>query len=116
MEIKTNKHYKNYVYIIGDGASCGMNLWYEGFIKVGMTNNFKNRLKSLQTASAKNFSIILVIGFNSKTEAEIVEKGIHEKLKFHKAKNEWFYFNKHTSKNINKFKVSFFNNITGCFL
>lgn len=74
-----------HVYIISsirDGLHCAP-------IKIGVANNPKSRLQTLQTGSA--ICLALTFSFPIKwTDAEIIERMAHEKLEPRRIRGEWF--------------------------
>lgn len=57
----------------------------DGFIKVGRTTNFDNRLAKLQTGSPHELEVLLVVPGGSGLEADI-----HRDLKEYRHRGEWF--------------------------
>lgn len=56
-----------------------------GFIKIGLTTNWKSRLSSLQVANPDPLEVLLILGRPS-----IFEKTMHREFAKHHAKGEWF--------------------------
>jgi hypothetical protein len=69
----------------------------EGYIKIGYTNNLKQRLQSLKTGSS---SKIYLCGFiNSGTYK--MEQELHKKFRYLKKQGEWFICDESLSSYIN---------------
>ena len=70
------------------------------WVKIGISNNYKNRLKNLQTSSPKTLKLVAVI----KTDyATIYEKILHCHYNNLKMQGEWFNF-KDKEKLLNRYK------------
>jgi len=61
-------------------------------VKIGFSKDPEARLKNLQTGSPNKLKIRKVIEFETKREAEIVERCLHNigKKKYKKLEGEWF--------------------------
>lgn len=80
-ERKPAKEKKHYLYAISDGEN----------IKLGMSSNVNNRLKSLQTANPKTLSVIWKYYTGKEIKnARICEKRLHTACKRFKLNGEWF--------------------------
>ena len=69
-----------FVYFISSGEA----------IKIGVSNNVPERLKTLQTANGSQLKILHVIPFHTRKEALKKEVELHEKYKFCALNGEWF--------------------------
>jgi len=72
-----------YVYVIQQQGGD----WH---VKIGKAKDVENRLKSLQTSSPYDLKIMVKICATDETHALNMEKGLHERLKKHKVRGEWF--------------------------
>lgn len=57
------------------------------FYKIGVANDVKSRLASLQTGNPIQLSIVTCFGFNN---AEVVEKSLHQRFELSRQIGEWF--------------------------
>lgn len=76
---------KDYIYIIGND---------KGYIKVGVSNNPKRRVKQLQTGNAQKLTLIFTEEFECERHHLLnIEKAIHKQLKqmAEHCEGEWFY-------------------------
>lgn len=75
---------KQYLYGISDGE----------MIKLGMSNNIKKRIVTLQTSSPRELKIIweYYTGRNAKV-ARALEKKLHRRCRKHHVRGEWFSIN-----------------------
>lgn len=71
---------KWFVYFISDGE----------FIKIGATNNIKERLSDIQVGNARPLKVILKIPVISKNAAHQVEGKLHGIFNSYRKKGEWF--------------------------
>jgi hypothetical protein len=60
------------------------------YIKVGVSNNIKNRINQMQTGNPKKINLIAKRSFNKRSEAFYIEGVIHQFLKDHRQSGEWF--------------------------
>lgn len=70
------------VYFIQDG---------EGHIKIGMTNNIKDRMAALKQITKKSLKLLAKFDTGSRFEAARLEKELHERFKKSNYQDEWFY-------------------------
>lgn len=63
-----------------------------GYIKIGWSTNYKQRLHMLQTATPLALSTWLLLACDSRDEAHRVEKHLHILFDSMHALNEWFWF------------------------
>ncbi|HLR69441.1 MAG TPA: GIY-YIG nuclease family protein [Virgibacillus sp.] len=85
---KTARDYTNgFLYIIKDNAS--------NRYKIGITTNYKDRLRSLNTIVP--FGITIIEIFPSSKYKEI-EKDVHERFNNRRRNGEWFEFNENDLK------------------
>jgi hypothetical protein len=68
------------IYCISDGE----------FIKVGMSKNVERRLKQLQTSSARELFVTLIIPCSCSAQAIMRERQIHKSARKHRVRGEWF--------------------------
>lgn len=108
-------YFRHYLYIISEEIDSYCNS-YSGFIKIGITANPRERIKALQCSNPRGLKFQAVYGFNYKFQAVVFEAGLHSLLRHHAAKNEWFYWNAHTEKWVNKIKEANLSCVTGEFL
>lgn len=73
-----------YIYLIGQTDSK--------FVKIGIANNLKLRLQSLQVGNPLKLFLIGAKEVVSKAMAHKKEKELHEKFKNHNLNGEWFYY------------------------
>jgi len=71
---------KVFIYCISDGE----------FVKVGMSKNIENRLKQLQTSSARELFVTLLIPCACPAQAIMRERQIHKSARKHNVRGEWF--------------------------
>lgn len=71
----------HYVYMIQKGY---------GSIKIGVSNNPEFRLKQLQTGNHGSLYLIAKFPFESRKEAESMEKDLHVKFQSYRLEGEWF--------------------------
>lgn len=79
----TADHYPAYVYFIDN---------HMGYIKVGWSTNYKQRLSMLQTATPLWLSVWALLGCNDRSEAQRIEKYLHVLFDDVRVTNEWFEF------------------------
>lgn len=96
---------EHYLYFIGHNIESEFGK-YSGYVKVGISNNPRARLKDLDNAGPVKLKLILVLKLTSKVQAELLEAGVHSKLNSYREKGEWFRYSQHTLKWINKTKRS----------
>lgn len=108
MQVNSHNRFKHYLYVIGEGCDVYCRC-YEGYIKVGISNNPKNRLKDLQCANPRSLKFLLVLGLRNKYQADFFECGVHAKMSNHLVKNEWFAYNQYTDNWIKKLSKCFPN-------
>lgn len=63
-----------------------------GYIKVGWSTNYKQRLSMLQTATPFPLNIWALLGCNNRDEAQRVERYLHVLFDGNHVLNEWFVF------------------------
>lgn len=76
------KNLPNYVYFITDGTN----------IKIGKTQNVKDRLHHLQTGCVEKLRIVRVFKCLNKYESGIMEKAFHIFFNNYKISNEWYNY------------------------
>lgn len=69
-----------YVYFITDGLR----------IKIGIADNIKRRLHSLQTGNPRRLSVLKIIQYESRQEAENAESNFHYVFSNTRCFGEWF--------------------------
>ena len=79
-----HKDTKKYVYFIQNGK--------DGPIKIGVTNNPRNRLCSLQTGSPWPYILLVVVSDQSglPSSARYYEQWLHKKFRRFRLNGEWF--------------------------
>ena len=75
-----NDHPNWIVYFISDGE----------FVKIGVTNNIKERLSDLQVGNARKLTVMLEIWVVSKKAAHEVEWKLHSLFSDYLMNGEWF--------------------------
>lgn len=68
-----------FLYVITDGE----------FLKIGISNAPKERLRALQHGNVKELRCIYVVQYE--IEAAIIEQYLHSKLEDYNIRGEWFY-------------------------
>jgi hypothetical protein len=83
VKVGSVRHGKHYLYAIKDGLT----------LKVGYSQNPKDRLAKLQTGSARTLKIVwtCLCAYND-TDARRQEKKLHRRLHRHHIKGEWYEF------------------------
>ena len=71
---------KVFIYCISD----------DEFVKVGMSKRVDKRLKQLQTSSARELVVTLVIPCSCSAQAIMRERQIHKSAKRYMVRGEWF--------------------------
>lgn len=61
-----------------------------GYIKIGITKNFENRLKTLSNSNSGGHKIINTY-ISPKTLLYTIERGLHTKYATYRKEGEWFY-------------------------
>lgn len=79
---------KCYVYLIQAGSKRNSP------VKIGMTNNYETRIKTLQTGNHQVLRFLSVIKCESRSHARRVENALHEILKSQNILGEWFKIQK----------------------
>jgi len=59
-------------------------------VKIGMSNNYKSRIKTLQTGNHQPLRTLCIIKCDSRAHARRVESTLHEILKTQNILGEWF--------------------------
>lgn len=83
---KSTKRKSNYLYVVGTDSLLTSNR----FCKVGVTNNIRSRLTSLQTGNPEKLKCYLLLKFYVQSDALKLEKAILNKYKELGAVGEWF--------------------------
>lgn len=79
---------KCYVYLIQAGTKKNSP------VKIGMTNNYESRIKTLQTGNHQVLRFLAVIKCESRSHARRVESTLHHILKSQNILGEWFKIQK----------------------
>ena len=59
-------------------------------VKIGYAHNVERRLTDLQIGNSRTLEIIATIGPVSLEHAKAIELGLHDKVKRHHIRGEWF--------------------------
>lgn len=60
-------------------------------IKIGVAANPGKRLKQLQIGCPRKLRLMASFEYPDRKTAERVEKGLHERYRWHKIRGEWFH-------------------------
>lgn len=72
-----------FVYMVSDGH----------YIKIGVTENMENRLRSISTGNPRPLKIMAIIDVGYNIDAHTVEKDLHYRLADARSSGEWFFHN-----------------------
>lgn len=75
----TRKKPKQGLYLISDSNE---------FLKIGVTNDIKRRIKELNSANPRDIKVLFFI-----KEVYLLEKILHSEFDKYRINNEWFYYN-----------------------
>lgn len=79
-ELICDENPKAFVYFVSDGS----------FVKIGIADDLKKRMKGLQTGNPKPLSLLAVVPTVSKDAARILEQKLHYAYSRYRACGEWF--------------------------